>query len=91
MTERVDAQHILVKQEFEAQDIIKKLNEGETFEKLAGDFSMCPSGKSGGNLGMFGRGQMVPEFEKATFELEVGNISAPVKTQFGYHIIKRLS
>lgn len=91
MSDKVTAQHILVGQEFEAQDLIKKLDEGVSFEQLAKDFSQCPSGKSGGNLGSFGRGQMVPEFEVATFALEVGQVSAPVKTQFGHHLIKRLA
>ncbi len=91
MTNRINAQHILVDQEFEAQDILKKLKEGDSFEFLAGEFSNCPSGKEGGNLGTFGKGQMVPAFEKAAFELEVGQVSGPVKTQFGYHLIKRLA
>ena len=90
MAEQIKAQHILVDQEFEAQDVLKKLDEGVEFEKLAADFSKCPSGESGGNLGTFGKGQMVAPFEKACFELEVGGTSGPVKTQFGYHIIKRL-
>jgi len=90
MSDKVNASHILVNQEHEAQDLLKKLDEGVAFEDLAKDFSNCPSGKqSGGNLGEFGKGQMVPEFETATFELEVGAVSGPVKTQFGYHIIKR--
>jgi peptidyl-prolyl cis-trans isomerase C len=91
MTNKVSAQHILVDQEFEATDILKKIEAGEEFEKLAADFSNCPSGKQGGNLGEFGKGMMVAPFEKAAFELEIGAVSAPVKTQFGYHIIKRLS
>jgi peptidyl-prolyl cis-trans isomerase C len=88
---KINAQHILVDQEFEALDIIKKLNEGESFDHLASEFSNCPSGKDGGNLGTFGKGQMVPAFEKAAFELEVGHVSGPVRTQFGYHLIKRLA
>ena len=86
----VNAQHILVSQEFEAQDLEKKINEGVTFEELARDFSKCPSGKEGGNLGNFGKGQMVAPFEQAAFSLEVGEVSPPVQTQFGYHLIKRL-
>jgi peptidyl-prolyl cis-trans isomerase C len=88
---KISAQHILVAHEHEAQDLIKKLDEGVTFEELAKDFSQCPSGQEGGNLGEFGKGMMVAPFEKAAFELEVGAVSDPVKTQFGYHIIKRLS
>ena len=86
----MNAQHILVDHEHEANDLIKKLDEGVTFEKLAEDFSNCPSGKQGGNLGEFRKGMMVPSFEKAVLELEVGQVSGPVKTQFGYHLIKRL-
>jgi peptidyl-prolyl cis-trans isomerase C len=91
MSGMVSAQHILVEQEFEAQDLVKKIGAGESFESLAMDFSKCPSGKSGGSLGTFGRGQMVKPFEDATYGLEVGQVSGPVKTQFGYHLIKRLS
>ena len=86
---KIAASHILVDQEHEIQDLEKKLGAGETFEKLAKDFSKCPSGKSGGALGEFSRGMMVKPFEDAAFGLEVGKISAPVKTQFGYHLIKR--
>jgi peptidyl-prolyl cis-trans isomerase C len=89
MSDKVSAQHILVEQEFEAQDLVKKLNEGVTFEDLAKDFSKCPSGQSGGDLGPFGKGMMVAPFEEAAFALEVGAVSGPVKTQFGYHLIKR--
>lgn len=87
--EKVKASHILVKQEHEAQDLIMKLNAGVPFEKLAADFSQCPSGKRGGDLGEFGRGRMVKPFEEAAFGLEVGKVSGLVKTQFGYHLIKR--
>ncbi len=88
---KIRAQHILVNQEFEVQDIIKKLEEGKSFEQLAKDFSQCPSGDSGGDLGEFGKGMMVPSFEKAAFALNVGEVSGPVKTQFGFHLIKRTS
>ncbi|MBK24800.1 MAG: peptidylprolyl isomerase [Halobacteriovorax sp.] len=89
MSDKVTASHILVDQEFEAQDLIKKLDEGKSFEELARDFSNCPSGKSGGSLGEFGKGMMVKEFEMAAFALKAGEVSGPVKTQFGYHLIKR--
>lgn len=85
----VSAKHILVDAEHEAQDLIKKIEEGVTFEDLAAKFSKCPSGQQGGDLGEFGRGRMVPEFEEAAFGLEVEQVSSPVKTQFGYHLIKR--
>ncbi|MBN19936.1 MAG: peptidylprolyl isomerase [Bdellovibrionaceae bacterium] len=88
--DRVNAQHILVKTQHEAEDLLKKIEEGASFEQLASDFSSCPSGKQGGNLGSFGKGQMVPEFETAAFGLEIGQISGPVQTQFGYHLIKRI-
>lgn len=88
---KVTASHILVDQEFECQDLVKKLEEGTSFEELAKDFSKCPSGQSGGSLGEFGKGMMVKEFETAAFDLEVGATSGPVKTQFGYHLIKRLA
>lgn len=86
---QVSAKHILVDQEFEANDIIKKFNDGTDFEALAKDFSKCPSSAQGGDLGRFGKGMMVKPFEEATFALEVGQVSAPVKTQFGYHVILR--
>ena len=86
---RVSAKHILISQEYEAQDIIKKLNDGATFEEMAEKFSSCPSKAQGGDLGEFGRGQMVAPFEEAAFGLEVGGVSEPVQTQFGYHLILR--
>jgi peptidyl-prolyl cis-trans isomerase C len=91
MTTKISAQHILVNQEFEALDILKKIEAGESFEKLAKDFSFCPSGKEGGSLGEFSKGMMVPAFEKVAFALAVGEVSSPVRTQFGFHIIKRNS
>ncbi|GAA0729972.1 peptidylprolyl isomerase [Clostridium malenominatum] len=86
--ESIVAKHILTTTLEESEEALKKINNGMSFEEAAENFSMCPSKSSGGNLGTFGRGRMVPEFEKAAFELEVGVISSPVKTQFGYHIIK---
>ena len=89
MSEQIRASHILVDQEFEAQDIIKKLDDGKSFAELAKSFSKCPSSRNGGDLGRFGRGKMVPSFETAAFDLEVGEVSSPVRTQFGYHLIQR--
>lgn len=88
--EAVSASHILVATEEEAREIYGRIAKGEsTFEEEALAHSTCPSKANGGNLGEFGRGQMVPEFDKAVFEMEVGEItSEPVKTQFGYHLIK---
>jgi len=85
----VNASHILVKTKNEAVSIINKLNSKSQFSELAKTFSIGPSGKNGGNLGWFGPGQMVKEFEKAAFLIEKGNISQkPVKTKFGFHVIK---
>ena len=67
-----------------------RLDKGEKFGAVAQQVSLCPSGKKGGDLGTFTRGKMVKEFEKAAFELEKGQTSGLVKTQFGYHIIKRI-
>lgn len=84
-----NASHILVKNNEEARAIIKKINNKSKFSELAKTYSTGPSGKNGGNLGWFGPGQMVKEFEQATFSLEKGEISQePVKTKFGFHIIK---
>lgn len=84
------AKHILVKHEYEAKDLEKKLQEGKSFEDLARDFSLCPSGQRGGDLGEFPRGRMIPAFEKALLELKENEVSGPIRTQFGYHLIKRL-
>ena len=88
--ETVNADHILVDSEEMALEILAKIESGEiSFGDAAKEYSSCPSGQRGGNLGDFGRGQMVPEFDTAVFKLEVGEITkAPVKTQFGYHLIK---
>ena len=85
----IAAQHILVENKHEAEDILKKLEEGQTFAEMAQKFSKCPSGKTGGDLGEFSKGRMVPSFEEAAFALDVDQVSAPVQTQFGYHLIKR--
>lgn len=86
---KIAAKHILVAQEFEAKDLVKKLESGESFEKLAADFSMCPSGQNGGDLGEFSKGMMVKPFEEAAFALEIDQTSPIVRTQFGYHLILR--
>jgi peptidyl-prolyl cis-trans isomerase C len=90
MVKEVHAAHILVKTDKKAQEVLDKLSKGQSFAEMARKYSQCPSGKSGGDLGWFGKGRMVPEFEKAAFEGEKGKIQGPVKTQFGYHIIKVL-
>ncbi len=86
--EQVSASHILVKTEDEAKEVHKEIKAGKDFAELAKAKSTGPSGPRGGELGTFGRGRMVPEFEKAAFALKVGEVSEPVKTQFGYHVIK---
>lgn len=86
--ESVSAKHILVDSEEKANDIKIKIESGLSFEEAAKEFSSCPSSAQGGDLGSFTKGRMVPEFEAAAFELEIGEISSPVKTQFGYHLIK---
>lgn len=86
--EAVRAAHILVKTAYEAQQIKKEIDNGGSFEAYAKAYSLCPSGKNGGDLGYFGKGQMVKEFEKAAFELPAGEVSKPVYTQFGWHLIK---
>jgi peptidyl-prolyl cis-trans isomerase C len=90
MVSRITASHILVEKQSQALKILEELKGGARFEDLARKYSTCPSGKRGGNLGPFGRGQMVKPFETAAFDLNVGETTKePVRTQFGYHIIKR--
>jgi peptidyl-prolyl cis-trans isomerase C len=86
--EKVKVFHILVETEAEANDILAKLNGGADFAALAKEKSKCPSKEKGGELGLISRGQTVPEFENAAFALQPGQLSAVVKSQFGYHIIK---
>lgn len=87
--ETVNASHILVAEENVAEKLLAEIREGKiSFEDAAKANSTCPSGKEGGSLGDFGRGQMVAEFDTACFEMEVGEIRGPIKTQFGYHIIR---
>jgi peptidyl-prolyl cis-trans isomerase C len=90
MSNKVHCAHILVKTEKEVNQVLDRLKKGEKFSAIAKTVSLCPSGKRGGDLGTFGRGQMVKEFENAAFALDKGQISGIVKTQFGYHIIRRL-
>lgn len=87
--EQVEASHILVEDEAKAKEVEKKLADGEDFAKLAKEYSTDTSNaEKGGELGYFGKGEMVPEFEKVAFATKVGEISDPVKTDYGYHIIK---
>ena len=85
----VSAKHILVDNEELCSDVKNKVENGElSFEEAAKQYSTCPSKEQGGSLGVFGRGMMVPEFEEAAFALDLEKVSEPVKTQFGYHLIK---
>ncbi len=90
MPNQVHCAHILVKSESEAKAVVERLNKGEKFANVAREVSLCPSGQRGGDLGTFGRGKMVREFEVAAFGLEKGQVSSLVRTKFGYHVIKRL-
>jgi peptidyl-prolyl cis-trans isomerase C len=90
MPDKVHCAHILIKTEQEAKTVLERLKKGEKFANIAQEISLCPSGKRGGDLGTFGRGKMVKEFEIASFALQKGQISGIVKTKFGCHIIKRL-
>lgn len=86
--EMVKASHILVETEEKANEILKELTDGLSFEEAAKQYSSCPSKEAGGDLGQFGKGQMVPEFDEKVFSMKTGELSEPVRTQFGYHIIK---
>ena len=91
MSDKIKCSHILVEKHSEAISLLERIQKGEKFGKLAKEFSLdSGSAKRDGNLGYFGRGKMVKEFEKSAFNLQTGQISEPVKTQYGYHIIKRL-
>lgn len=88
---KIKCSHILVEKQSQALEILERIKKGEKFGKLARDHSIdSGSAKRDGSLGYFTKGKMVKPFENAAFGLEVGQISEPVKTQFGYHIIKRL-
>jgi peptidyl-prolyl cis-trans isomerase C len=84
----VTASHILVDSKEKADEVKSEIENGKSFEDAAKEYSSCPSNASGGDLGSFSKGQMVPEFEEAAFSLELGVVSEPVKTQFGFHLIK---
>ena len=92
MADKIKCSHILVDKQSQALQILERIKSGEKFGKLAKELSIdSGSAKRDGNLGYFSRGKMVKEFENVAFKLEIGHISEPVKTQYGYHIIKRLS
>ena len=83
------ASHILLRDKATAESIYNRVRAGESFESLARQYSTCPSKSKGGNLGWFKEGQMVRDFENAVRRMGTGSISRPVRTQFGYHIIKK--
>jgi peptidyl-prolyl cis-trans isomerase C len=85
---KASARHILVPTEAECLKLKTEIEGGKDFAQIARQFSKCPSGKRGGDLGEFFRGQMVPEFDQVVFEKEVGKVHGPVKTQFGYHLVE---
>ena len=84
----VKASHILVDSKAEADTIKFRIDSGDSFESWAKRYSKCPSGRNGGDLGYFKRGQMVKEFEDSAFTLPIGKVSEPIKTEFGWHLIK---
>ena len=89
MLKEVRASHILVKTEDEAKNLLEEIKGGKSFAEAAKEYSLCPSGSDGGDLGFFKRGVMVKPFEDAAFALKkVGDISEPVQTQFGWHLIQ---
>ncbi len=89
MLKEVRASHILVKTEDEAKNLLEEIKGGKSFADAAKEYSLCPSGHDGGDLGFFKRGVMVKPFEDAAFNLKkVGDISEPVQTQFGWHLIQ---
>lgn len=88
---RAAARHILVETEEQCEDLKNQIAGGSDFAELAKEHSKCPSGKSGGDLGEFGQGQMVPEFDKVVFNEALNVVHGPIKTQFGYHLLETTS
>ena len=91
MSNKIKCAHILVEKQSQALQLLEDIKSGKKFGAVAKEISTCPSGKKEGDLGYFTKGMMVKEFEDVAFKLEIGQVSAPVKTQFGYHLIKRLA
>jgi peptidyl-prolyl cis-trans isomerase C len=87
---KASARHILVDSAERAEELKQQIENGADFAQLAADHSECPSGSSGGDLGEFEQGQMVPEFDEVVFNESIGEIHGPVQTQFGYHLIEIL-
>jgi foldase protein PrsA len=91
LSNKIKCSHILVEKQSESLAIVERLKNGEKFGKLAKELSIdSGSGKKDGNLGYFTKGMMVKPFEEVAFKLQIGEVSDPIKTEFGYHIIKRL-
>jgi peptidyl-prolyl cis-trans isomerase C len=85
---KAKARHILVDTEEQCNDLKDRIEGGEDFAELAMEFSNCPSGQRGGDLGEFGQGQMVREFDEVIFSEDLNMVHGPVKTQFGYHLVE---
>lgn len=85
---KASARHILVTTKGQCEELKKQIAEGADFGAVAAQHSKCPSGKQGGDLGSFGPGQMVPEFDQVVFSGDLGVVHGPVKTQFGYHLLE---
>jgi peptidyl-prolyl cis-trans isomerase C len=88
MATRASARHILVDSEELCEELKSRIESGADFGQMASEYSECPSGSSGGDLGEFSPGQMVPEFDQVVFHEAIGEIHGPVATQFGYHLIE---
>ncbi|MDY6777211.1 MAG: peptidylprolyl isomerase [Candidatus Nanohaloarchaea archaeon] len=89
MADEIRASHILVNDKQQAEQLKQALESGSDFAELARNHSQGPSSENGGDLGYFGKGEMAKPFERAAFDLEVGEVSDPVKTEFGWHLIKK--
>ena len=89
MSNKIKCSHILVDKHSEALQLLDEIKKGKKFGSAAREISKCPSRKKDGSLGYFTKGMMVKEFDQVAFKLQIGEISDPVKTEFGYHIIKR--
>lgn len=85
---RASARHILVATEDQCNELKTKIEGGASFGEVAKEHSQCPSGQRGGELGEFGKGQMVPEFDAVVFSAPVNEVQGPVRTQFGYHLLE---
>ncbi|SHF14718.1 peptidyl-prolyl cis-trans isomerase C [Modicisalibacter ilicicola DSM 19980] len=85
---QASARHILVDSEAKCEELKAEIENGRDFAEVAKQHSTCPSGRSGGDLGTFGPGQMVPEFDKVVFNGDLNTVHGPVKTQFGYHLLE---